>query len=258
MSTNLFSLENKTALVTGAGRGLGYAIAEEFCRAGAKVFLTSENAEELQSSMDALQNQGFNVNSLVCNLYEESASGLILEAVLESFETPDILVCNAGIPGTPGTSAPMDMDNFDRVIALNLRSTVVLSGEVIPHMVKAGGGSVILMSSISGLRGNAALNAYALAKAGVAQLARNLAIEFGPANIRANAISPGLIETPMSEELLANSEFMQRRLQMTPLRRVGQPSEIAATAVFLASGAGAFITGQNIVVDGGTTVTDGS
>ena len=127
-----------------------------------------------------------------------------------------------------------------------------------PHLVNRGGGSVILISSISGLRGNAAINAYALAKAGVAQLARNLAVQWGSDNIRANAISPGLIRTEFSAPLLENERFMQRRMQMTPLRRPGEVSEIAGTAHYLASTAGAFVTGQNIVVDGGTTITDGS
>jgi NAD(P)-dependent dehydrogenase (short-subunit alcohol dehydrogenase family) len=258
MKSDLFTLKGKTALVTGAGRGLGRAIAEGLAQAGANVFITSENAVELENTKQSMEKAGFSVNGYVCDLCDDSSHKSLLNLLLESFGGIDILVCNAGIPGIPGTSAPMNMENYERVMSLNLRSTILLTGVVLPEISKRGGGSIILISSISGIRGNAALNAYALAKAGVAQLARNLAVEFGPQNIRVNAISPGLIDTPMSEDLLGNQDFMKRRLQMTPLRRVGTPSEIAGTAVYLASAAGAFVTGQNLVVDGGTVITDGS
>ena len=119
-------------------------------------------------------------------------------------------------------------------------------------------GSVILISSIGGIRGNAAINSYALAKAGVAQLARNIAVQWGPKGVRANSISPGLIKTELVAQLPAGEEFMQRRMQMTPLRRMGEVEEIAGAAVFLASVAGGFVNGHNLVVDGGTVITDGS
>ncbi len=135
---------------------------------------------------------------------------------------------------------------------------VTLTRLALPRIAERGGGAAVLMASISALRGNAAINAYAIAKAGVAQMARNLAVEWGPRNVRVNAISPGLIRTPLSEPLLDNAAFMARRMQMTPLRRAGEPQEIAGAALFLASAAGAFVTGHNLVVDGGTTITDGS
>jgi NAD(P)-dependent dehydrogenase (short-subunit alcohol dehydrogenase family) len=152
----------------------------------------------------------------------------------------------------------MDMDDYDRVMAINLRSMVMLTQYALPAMAQYGGGSAILMSSIAGLRGNGAINAYSMAKAAVAQLARNLAVEWGPKNIRVNAISPGLIRTELSGPLLANDAFMARRMAMTPLRRVGEISEIAGAALFLASSAGGFVNGHNLVVDGGTVITDGS
>ena len=170
----------------------------------------------------------------------------------------DLLVCNAGITGAPGPFATIDMADYDRVMAVNLRSQVVLCNLALPHIAARGGGAAILMASLSALRGNGAINAYALAKAGVAQLARNLAVEWGPRGVRVNAISPGLIRTPLSEPLLADAHFMARRMAMTPLRRPGEVEEVAGAALFLASGAGGFVTGHNLVVDGGTLIADGS
>ncbi|MBU2237770.1 MAG: SDR family oxidoreductase, partial [Gammaproteobacteria bacterium] len=144
------------------------------------------------------------------------------------------------------------------VMSINLKSALRLCSALIPDMAERGQGSVILMSSIAGLRGNKAIGLYGLSKAGLAQLARNLAVEWGPKGIRVNAISPGLIRTPLATELLENEQFMQRRLLATPLRRVGEPEEIAGVAVMLASRAGGFISGQNIVVDGGTIISDGN
>jgi NAD(P)-dependent dehydrogenase (short-subunit alcohol dehydrogenase family) len=141
---------------------------------------------------------------------------------------------------------------------INLRSIVVLTKLALPVMAASGGGSVIMLGSLSALRGNGAISSYALAKAALAQLTRNLAVQWGPKAIRVNTLSPGLIRTAISEPLLANPAFRARRMQMTPLRRPGEPIEVAGAAVFLASAAASFVTGHNLVVDGGTVITDGS
>jgi NAD(P)-dependent dehydrogenase (short-subunit alcohol dehydrogenase family) len=155
------------------------------------------------------------------------------------------------------------MADYAQVMAINLRSQVVLCNLALPLVAARAketgdSGSAILISSLSGLRGNAAINAYALAKAGVAQLARNLAVEWGPRAVRVNAISPGFIATELSRPLLENQAFMARRMAATPLRRPGTPEEVAGAVVFLASPAGGFVTGHNLVVDGGTLISDGS
>ena len=178
-------------------------------------------------------------------------------AAAEARGGPHALVSNAGIQGGPA-AAPLDMSVFDRVIAVNLRSMVVLTKHALPVMAGRAGASVILIASIAGLRGNARIEGYAMAKAGVVQLARNLAVQWGPRGVRTNAIAPGLIATRFADGLMGDEAFMARRMQMTPLRRVGQPHEIAGAAVFLASPAGGFVNGQVIVVDGGTVITDGS
>jgi NAD(P)-dependent dehydrogenase (short-subunit alcohol dehydrogenase family) len=170
----------------------------------------------------------------------------------------DILVCNAGISGPMQGSTNPDPAAYRRVMSVNLDSVVQLCGFALPHLKARGGGSIILMSSIAGLRGNKALGPYAISKAALAQLARNLAVEHGPDNVRANALAPGFIRTDLAAALLADEAFMARRMQNTPLRRPGEVREVAGAALFLASPAGAFVTGQTLVVDGGTMITDGN
>ncbi len=193
-----------------------------------------------------------------CEVADDAALVRLIDAVVAELGGLDILVCNAGITGRAGPFAGIDMDDYARVMAVDLRSQVVLCNLALPRIAEAGGGSAVLISSLSGLRGNGRINAYALAKAGVAQLARNLAVEWGSQGVRVNAVSPGFIATELSGPLLADTDFMQKRMAMTPLRRPGTPEEVAGTVIFLASPAGAFMTGQNLVVDGGTLITDGS
>lgn len=249
----LFDLSGKVALITGSTRGIGRAIAEEMQAAGARVVISNEDAAETAAVAGALNTLG-----IAADVRDGAALAELVDGTVSALGGLDILVCNAGITGNPGPFAGIDMDDFDRVMAINLRSQVVLANLALPHITDRGGGSVVLISSLSGLRGNGAINAYALAKAGVAQLARNLAVEWGPRNVRVNAISPGFIRTDLSAPLMANEAFMSRRMAMTPLRRPGEVEEVAGAAVFLASPAGAFVTGHNLVVDGGTVITDGS
>ncbi len=193
-----------------------------------------------------------------CDVTDDAALAALIDGTLAALGGLDILVCNAGITGRAGPFADIDMADYAHVMALNLRSQVVLCNLALPHIAARGGGAAILLASLSGLRGNGRINAYALSKAGIAQLARNLAVEWGPRNVRVNAVSPGFIATELSAPLLADDAFMARRMAMTPLRRPGTPQEVAGAALFLASPAGAFVTGHNLVVDGGTLVTDGS
>ena len=198
------------------------------------------------------------MTGIPCDVTDDAALAALIDGTRAALGGLDILVCNAGITGRAGPFADIDMADYADVMALNLRSQVVLCNLALPHIAARGGGAVVLLASLSGLRGNGRINAYALSKAGVAQLARNLAVEWGPRNVRVNAVSPGFIATDLSAPLLADEAFMARRMGMTPLRRPGTPAEVAGAALFLASAAGAFVTGHNLVVDGGTLVTDGS
>lgn len=256
-ATDPFDLTGKVAIVTGSTRGIGRAIAERFCAAGAACVISSEDGNAVTSTVSELGDQGFRVAGEVCDVTDAAAIKRLVDRTIEQFGRLDILVCNAGITGTAGPITDVDDTDYRRVFDINLHSMVSLCNAAHPHLVKRGG-SIVLIASISALRGNASINAYALAKAGVAQLARNLAVQWGPDNIRANSISPGLIQTELSAPLIADEAFMKRRMQMTPLRRPGEMHEIAACAQFLASNAGAFVNGHNLVADGGTTITDGS
>lgn len=248
----LFDLSGKVAVVTGSTRGLGYAIAQALIAHGARVVVSSEDAVDTAAAAERLGAVG-----IPCNVADDTAIAALVAQTIQQLGGIDILVSNAGIQGGPSAD-PLDMTIFDRVIAVNLRSMAVLTRHALPHMAGRDGASVILIASIAGLRGNARIDAYALAKAGVAQLARNLAVQWGPRGVRTNAIAPGLIDTRLADHLKADEAFMVRRMQMTPLRRMGEPHEIAGAAVFLAAPAGGFVNGQVLVVDGGTVITDGS
>lgn len=245
----MFDLTGKVAIITGSTRGIGRAIAEAFITAGASVVVSSEDEAETCEIAAMIGAHG-----IACDVTNEAALAALIDATIEHFGGLDILVCNAGITDSRERN---NVEEFDRVIAVNLRSQVALTQLALPH-IGARKGSIILIASIGGIRGNAAINSYALAKAGVAQLARNIAVQWGPKGVRANAISPGLINTELVAQLPAGAEFMQRRMQMTPLRRMGEVEEVAGAAVFLASAAGGFVNGHNLIVDGGTVITDGS
>lgn len=250
----LFDLCGRTALVTGACGGLGWATAQVLGRQGARLLLTDREPADCRRAAAELADSGVQAQALACDLSNDAD----IDALCAAAGPVDVLVCNAGIQGPAGPLANATDLDWQSVFGLNLRATVRLTSRLIPAMAQRGSGSVVLMSSIAGLRGNRAIGLYGLSKAALAQLARNLAVEWGPHGVRVNAISPGLIRTPLAESLMTDEAFMARRLQATPLRRVGEPHEVAGVVAMLASAAGAFITGHNLVVDGGTTISDGS
>ena len=255
---DLFNVTGKTVLITGGTSGIGYACAQSFASAGAHVAISGPTEEECRRAKTGLETDGLEVATITCDLRWPASVSALLGTFHDRFGQLDVLVSNAGMEGPLN---PLDTDKLDALetlLSVNLTSAILLSSMTAKTMARSGGGSIILTASIAGLRGNRMIGAYGVTKAGLIQQARNLAVEWGPANVRANTISPGLIETPFSQRLMSDTAFMEKRMQMTPLRRAGQPHEIAAAALFLASPGGAFITGQNIVVDGGTAITDGS
>ncbi len=253
----LFNLKNKTALVTGASSGMGRAIAEALGSHGARVIVSSNDPDGCTNTAADFRQNGIESYPIPCDLSINTDIENLVKTSLAQLGKIDILVSCVGM-ATPGSFLDIDNSQLEKTMQLNLHSAMYLSQQVLPQMVAQKDGVIVYLASIAALRGNKNIGLYGITKAGLVQLAKNLAVEYGPDNIRVNTISPGLIATPFSNGLLAQEEFMEKRLQMTPLRRVGTPDEIAGVAVLLASRTGAFITGQNIVVDGGTTITDGS
>ncbi|MFD0668355.1 SDR family NAD(P)-dependent oxidoreductase [Ramlibacter sp. MAHUQ-53] len=256
-SPSLFDLSGQVALVTGAGSGLGLAIALAMADHGADVVAAGLAGDELEQAASQCRARGRRAMALPCDLAQPGAGRELARRALAAFGRIDTLVCNAGIQGPAGPLGAVGDDDWDRVMAVNLRSAWELSSALAQAMAERGSGSLIFMASIAALRGNRAIGLYGMSKAALAQLARNLAVEWGPRGVRANAIAPGLVRTPLAQGLLADAAFMARRLAATPLRRVGEPEEIAGVAVMLAGRAGGFITGQVLVADGGTLVSDG-
>lgn len=257
-ATGLFDLKGQVVLLTGSTGGLGSAIAEVLAAQGAALVLSDRDPAALAAQASALRQCGAAVLELPADLLDPPASAELTAAAWDWRGRIDTLVCNAGMQGPAGPLGAASDEVWERVMQLNLRSAAVMSTTLAPFMAAQGGGAIVLMASLAALRGNKAIGLYGLSKAALTQLARNLAVEWGPANVRANAIAPGLIRTPLAVQLMNDAAFMQRRLAATPLRRVGEPHEIAGVVALLASRAGAFITGQTLVVDGGTLISDGS
>lgn len=250
---DLFDITGKTALITGASSGMGKAIAEALGVHGSTVIVSSNDEQGCKVTADEFVAKGINTSYFVCDVADKNS----IDNLIAKCSKIDILVSCAGI-AIPSSTLDVSENDFEKMISLNLHGAFYLSKVVIPQMQKRKDGVIILLASIAGVRGNKNIGLYGISKAGLIQHAKNLAVEFGPDNIRVNAISPGLIETPFSKSMLENEAVMARRLSLTPLRRIGQPHEIAGVEVLLASKAGAFITGQNIIVDGGTVITDGN
>jgi NAD(P)-dependent dehydrogenase (short-subunit alcohol dehydrogenase family) len=252
-----FSLVGRVAVVTGGTRGIGFASARLLGQAGAAVVVSGEDAA-CEQAASVLRAEGLVASGVRCDVADRAQVDALAAQVIERHGRIDVLVCNAGIAPHMGPIATASEDDYERTMTVNLRSALWLTSAVIPHMAQGGGGSVVLMSSIAGIRGNRGLGVYSLSKAGLAALARNLAVEWGPLQIRVNAISPGVVQTEFARPLTDNDAAMQRRLALTPLRRTGTPEEVAGAVLYLASPAGAFVTGHNLIVDGGTTIGDGS
>jgi len=252
--SSLFDLSGKVALITGSSRGIGRAIAEAMAEAGAKVVISGRKADRCKAAVDELSRQGHTALGVPCNVSSKDDLRRLTDTTLQAWGRIDILVCNAGINPVFGPLASVEDSAFDKVMGTNVRSTFWLCNMVIPQMAERRDGAVVLMASIAGLRGNAVIGTYGISKAAEMQLARNLALEWGPQNIRVNAIAPGIVRTDFARALWEDKERLARVEAMAPLRRIGQPREIAGIAVFLASAAGAFVTGQTIVADGGITI----
>ncbi|SMX44219.1 SDR family NAD(P)-dependent oxidoreductase [Actibacterium lipolyticum] len=250
----MFNLKDKVAIVTGSSRGIGRAIAEDFAAAGAKVVVSSRTEEACAPVVDTIAKSGGTAINVPCHIGKKEQLQALVDETLKVFGRIDILICNAAINPTYGPMSDLTDEAFDKIMGTNVRSTFNLCNLVLPGMAENGGGTVVILSSIAGLRGNAVIGAYGMSKAAEAALARNLAVEWGPKNIRVNALAPGLVKTDFARALWEDPVRLERAENATPLRRIGEPRDIAGVAMFLASDAAAYVTGQTIVADGGETI----
>ena len=255
MPNATFDLTGKVAIVTGATKGIGLAIAEELAHAGAKVIISSRKAEKCVEVANALRTKGLEVAPVACHIGKREDLERLVAATKKLYGQIDVLVCNAAVNPHFGPMSTLQDEAFTKVIDSNVRSNLWLCNMVLPEMAERKEGCVIIVSSIGGLKGSGMLGIYAISKAADMQLARNLAVEWGPHNIRANCIAPGLVKTDFARALWENPETLARAEANTPLRRIGVPEDIAGAAVFLASRAGNWMTGQTIVIDGGVTIS---
>ncbi len=259
----LFSLEGKVAVVTGATRGIGHAAVRALASAGAHTVLTGLNRENPVAVAQELRAEGLNVTGRVLDVTDSPAQAALIADIAREHGRLDTLVCNAGLvsdpvaePGIPQRGDAEGMAALDAMFDVHVRSVVDLCDHACPLMSASGGGSIIIMSSLAGVRGNSAIGLYGITKAANAQIARNLAVQWGASNIRANAIAPGVIDTAFATPITGDENLASRRLEKTPLRRFGSVDNIAGTILYLASPAGSFTSGETIVVDGGTFAKD--
>ena len=242
-------LEGKVVLITGASRGIGKAIAEKCAEQGAHVAFTyASSAEKANALASELEKSGANAKAYKSDAADYEAAHQLIEEVVKDFGTVDVLINNAGIT-RDGLLMRMSEEQWDEVIHTNLKSVFNLTKAAMRTMLKARSGSIINMSSVVGVKGNAGQANYAASKAGILGFTKSVALEIGSRNVRCNAIAPGFIETEMTGAL--DQEVVNQWREAIPLKRGGTPEDVANLCLFLASDMSAYITGQTINVDGG-------
>ena len=255
-SATLFDLTGKVAIVTGSSRGIGRAIVERMAQHGAKVVVSSRKAgpcDEVANSINETYGEGTAI-AVPANISSKDDLQRLVEETKKAFGKVDIIVCNAASNPYYGPLAGISDEQFRKILDNNILANHWLIQLTAPEMIERKDGAIIIVSSIGGLRGSPIIGGYNVSKAADFQLARNYAVEYGPHNVRVNCIAPGLVQTDFAKALWDNPDTLERSTAGAPLRRIGQPDEIAGAAVFLASKAGGFMTGQAIVIDGGVTI----
>jgi NAD(P)-dependent dehydrogenase (short-subunit alcohol dehydrogenase family) len=252
----LFDLTGKIAIVTGSSRGIGLAIAAAMADQGAKVVISSRKqdaCEEVAHAINAQHGEGRAI-AVAANISSKDDLQHLVDETRKAFGRVDVLVCNAASNPYYGPMAGISDDQFRKILDNNVIANHWLISMVAPEMLERGEGSIIIVSSIGGLTSSTMIGAYNISKAADFQLARNLAAEFGPKGVRVNCIAPGLVRTDFARALWENPDTLKAVTRSTPLRRIGEPHEIAGAAVYLASPASTFMTGQAMIVDGGSTI----
>ena len=250
-----FDLSGKVALITGSTRGIGKAIAVAMAHSGACVTVSSRKENACQAVAAQIIAEGGEALPFACNIGRKADLQALVDATLSRWGRIDVLVCNAAINPYFGPALGVPDDAFDKIMGTNVRSNFWLCNMVVPQMAGRRDGAIVIVSSVAGLTGNAKIGVYGISKAADMQLARNLAVEWGPHNVRVNCLAPGVIRTDFARALWADPKLYEQLVRQYPLRRIGEPEDVAGAAVFLASAAGAFVTGQTLVIDGGGSVS---
>ena len=251
---NPFDLTGQVAIITGSSRGIGRSIAETMAAQGAKVVVSSRKAEACEEVAEAIRRAKGQAVVIPCNISRKEEVEALVKGAAKELGRIDTLVCNAAVNPYFGPLAGISDDAFDKIMSSNIKSNLWLCNFALPTMAEKGGGSVVIVSSIGGLRGSAQLGAYGISKAADMQLTRSLAVEWGPKNVRINCVAPGLVKTDFARALWEDPERLKQTVSTAPLRRIGEPHEIGGVVAFLASRASAFMTGTVIVADGGVTI----
>jgi NAD(P)-dependent dehydrogenase (short-subunit alcohol dehydrogenase family) len=254
--TSLFDLTGRVAIVTGSSRGIGRAIAERLAEHGATVIISSRKADACAETAAAINRACGReaAKPIAANISSKEALQRLVDETNKAFGRIDILVCNAASNPYYGPMAGISDEQFRKILDNNVLANHWLIQMAAPGMLERNDGSIVIISSIGGLKGSPVIGAYNVSKAADIQLARNLAVEWGQHNVRVNCIAPGLIRTDFARALWENPQTFKAVSTRTPLGRIGEVDEIAGAAVYLASKAGSFMTGQTIVVDGGATI----
>jgi NAD(P)-dependent dehydrogenase (short-subunit alcohol dehydrogenase family) len=254
MASNLFDLSGKVALITGSSRGIGRSIAEAMALHGASVVISSRKPDACKHVAANIRAKGGRAEAIPCNVSSPKERENLVKKTLKLWEKIDILVLNAAANPYYGPNLEIPDNAFDKILDVNIKSVMAMCKLVAPAMRLHDEGAIIIVSSITGLVGNVNIGAYGLTKAADMQIARNLACELGPKNIRVNCLAPGVVKTDFSRALWENDAAAKKVTDRTPLRRLGEVEDISGAAVFLASKSGSWITGQTIVIDGGDTI----
>ena len=254
MTSPLFDLTGKVAVVTGSSKGIGKAIAMHLALQGAKVVVSSRKAPVCEAAAAEIAKAGGQAIVIPCNISDKAQCENLITQTRKQLGPVDVLVCNAASNPYYGPNEKLPDEVFMKVMHNNILSSMWLINLCLPDMRAKKDGSIMIVSSIGGVRASTVIGAYCISKAADMQLARNLAAELGPDNIRVNTIAPGLVRTDFARALWEDPKYLDKRLQTAPLRRIGEPDDIGGIAVMLAGKAGAFITGQTLIADGGTTI----
>jgi NAD(P)-dependent dehydrogenase (short-subunit alcohol dehydrogenase family) len=254
---DMFDLTGKVAIVTGGSKGIGRAICERMAEAGAKVVVSSRKLDKCEEVAQAIRDAGGDATAIACNVSHMEQLENLVTQTMKTYGRIDILVGNAAVNPHYGPMTEIEESAFDKIMNSNIKANLWLARMVLPQMAERKDGVILVLSSIAGIKGTDDIGVYGISKAADSALVRNLAVRWGEHNIRCNAIAPGLIKTDFARALWENPERLAKVEASYPLRRIGDPDDIAGVAVFLASRAGQYVTGQTIVVDGGSTIVAG-